>query len=52
MQKRMASIVEYECLKPNWVLLSRLLDKKYSLICLYSSFSKTLEIAPVMDIGL
>ena len=48
----MASIVEYEVLKTNWVLLSMFVDNKYSLICLYSSFSKTLESAPVMEIGL
>ena len=52
MQKRMASIVEYEALKPNWLLLSRLLDYKYSLICLFSIFSKILESVPVMEIGL
>ena len=48
----MVHIVEYEVLKPNWVLLSRLLENKYSLISLYSSFAKTLESAPVIEIGL
>ena len=48
----MASIVEYNILKPNWVLLIRLFDNKYSLICLYSRFSKNLESATVMEIGL
>ena len=47
-----ASVVEYEVLKSNWVLLSRLLDNKYILICSYRSFSKTLESASVMEIGL
>ena len=48
----MAYIVEYEVPKPNWVLLSRLIENKYSLISLYSSFAKTLESASVIEIGL
>ena len=41
-QERVASIIEYKVLKSNWVMLSRLLDNRYSLMCLYSSFSRTL----------
>ena len=48
----MASLVEYEVFTPVWVLLSRLLDNKYSLTCLYGSFSNILESAPVIEIGL
>ena len=47
-----SSIEKYEVLKPNWVLMRRFLAKKCSLSCLYISFSKTLESAPVIEIGL
>ena len=47
-QERIASIVENAVLKTNLVWLSRLLDNKHSLICLYNSFPQTLESAPIL----
>ena len=50
--KKKASIVEYDVLNPNWVLLSNFRDIRYSLICLYNNFSKAFERNPAMEIGL
>ena len=44
--------VEFEVLKPYWVLLSRLFFIRYSLICLHSNFLKFFERSFVSEIGL